>query len=297
MSSTHPDVVVVGAGPAGLSCAITAARLGMRVLLLEALAPGGEAGNLLELHDIPGSPGVGGPDLVGLLLDEALDLGVRLEFVEVSSITRAPEGSWRILGADGDIAASASVVVATGAEVHFNAVAGSRDLLGQGVSTCASCDGPLYKGKVVAVVGTGRDAIHEARVLAGYAERVIVAGAWGGPAEAHWLDTLTKTAGVSILEAAPSLETAARAGGGVVLSGNEAPLEVEVDGVFLATPRIPRTAILGGTQEVRVDGGMRVEAGLYAIGDVRGDTSWTVAGALGDGVTAAWTLWRDRAAG
>lgn len=286
MTMESLPLVVIGAGPAGLSCAIAAARLGMPVRVLEALAPGGELGNLLEIHDLPGAVGpTQGSDFAAGLLDTALDLGVELDYTDVASLEQTGDGVWSIN--DGIFIATA-VVLATGTGVDFDALAGSRDLFGAGVSTCASCDGPLYKGKTVAVVGSGRDAAHEAALLAGFAERVVAAGDWNTKHGAHWRDSVPVTPRLGFVAATGPLSVAPVERGVAIAGADES---IMVDGVFLAAPRAPRSELLGLTGPVPVDGALEVQPGLYAVGDARAGSSMTVAGALGDGVTAAWQVW------
>ncbi|QTV80497.1 NAD(P)/FAD-dependent oxidoreductase [Microbacterium sp. NIBRBAC000506063] len=296
----HVSLVVIGAGVAGLSCATTARELGMEVALIEALAPGGETASLAQIDGNPGSADeITGPDFTASLLDRALDSGVQFEYAEVSRLSFGPLGTWLV---DDGRFESDAVVLATGSEVGFAVVDGAQQLYGSGVSICASCDAPLFKGKDVAVIGSGRDAAYEVGVLRQFASSVIALGDWLSAGS----EVRRDAAGASLeyVQAAEDLSVfRADDGRRVAVSRGNRAADFTVDGVFLAVPRVPRRSLLaslvGGDGPVLVDAALRVVGvgagggSLYAIGDLRAGSSLTVAGAVGDGVTAAWNVWRE----
>ena len=295
-------LAVIGAGPAGLSCAITARELGLEVTLIEALAPGGEMASLLEINGNLGSlDPVTGPDLSAVLLDRAMDAGVVIDYSEVASLVRSDQGTWLIDG--GRIEADA-VVLATGSEANFEAVSGSQDLYGSGISICASCDAPLFKNKSVAVLGDGRDAAYEVAVLRQYASKVTALGDWSGAEGEFWRTTTPVDPSVDFVQASGAFSVAKSSDDKAVeVSHRAGTVGFSADGVFLAVPRLPRRSLLEGlvsdTAALEVDGDLRVVGrdssieSLFVIGDMRAGTSQTVAGAVGDGVTAAWSVWRE----
>src|SRR5690242_18941158 len=140
MDSPAYDVIVIGAGPAGLSAATEAARAGLKALCLDKLAPGGVLINLGELHDF--EAGVDGPTLSSRLADDALAAGVEVGFGEVSSISG--NGSWAVGTADGEQHSARAIIVATGLNKGRLGVPNEEAYEGRGLSTCATCDGPLY---------------------------------------------------------------------------------------------------------------------------------------------------------
>jgi thioredoxin reductase (NADPH) len=160
MSTSH-DVIVIGGGPAGLSAATETARSGLRTLCLDKLAPGGVLINLGALHDF--EEGVDGPTLTARLSDAASDAGVEMGFGEVSALSGS--GPWKVETADGEAHTARAVVIATGLNKGKLGVANEAEYEGRGLSHCALCDGPLYAGEPVVVVGDGGWADVEAREL------------------------------------------------------------------------------------------------------------------------------------
>ncbi|MCU1413571.1 MAG: trxB [Microbacteriaceae bacterium] len=297
----HVPLAVIGAGPAGLSCAIAARELGLDVTLIEALAPGGEMASLLEINGNLGSlDPVTGPDLSAVLLDRAMDAGVKIDYSEVASLARSDRGTWLI---DGARLEADAVVIATGSEADFAAVAGAQELYGSGVSICASCDAPLFKNKGVIVLGDGRDAVYEVQVLRQYASRVTAVGDWSGADGEFWRLTAPAGDSVDFVQASGSFSVSKTADGAVDVAHRAGAPDVSADGVFLAVPRVPRRSLLEGlvddTAAFEVDGELRVVTSdpstrnLFAIGDMRAGTSRTVAGAIGDGIGVAWTVSRE----
>ena len=230
------DLAVVGGGAAGLSCATAAAVAGLTVVVVEREAPGG------QLTTVGTVDGRSGADLAADLLDAAVDAGVDFHYDAAVALSDRT-----VAFVDGAVLHAATVVLATGSRVDLERLPGAAVRLGRGVSVCASCDGPLFRGRAVAVVGTGRDAASEAADLTPYATTVTLVdpsdavGVTGDPVD------------------------------GLVLRNGET---LAVQGVFVAGPRRP----------VRLDGAPVV------IGDARPGTTWTLAGAIADGVDAAHAL-------
>lgn len=296
MSANSTDLAVVGGGPAGMSCAITARRLGLAATVFEGLALGGELNTLGEVADLPGRSPVSGPDLAADLIDEMLDQGAQLRSEHVEEVAWA-DGAWSI----GPEALRASwLVVATGAQIELSGLAGAADSRGHGLSLCASCDGPLFKGKPVAVIGAGRDALSEAETLRAYASEVVVLVPEDDPAASgrpQLPDASQYTSVRRVLEVVGNPVEGLR----VEFPDGSADV-VPVAGVFPTWPRNPRTGILtswGASPgaPVAVDAGLAATglhaARVLAAGDVRLGSSATVSGAMGDGATAAWTVLRS----
>jgi thioredoxin reductase (NADPH) len=167
------DIVVAGGGIAGLSAALTAARLGRRTLVLAGDVLGG---NLLSIEKVEGYPGfaegVPGYELIPLAQTMAAEAGAEFEMLPLQRLQgEAPD--LRLFTSEGEYASKA-LVVATGASPKKLGVPGEERLVGRGVSHCASCDGPMLRGTTVAVVGGGDSAMQEALTLANYVERVIL---------------------------------------------------------------------------------------------------------------------------
>ena len=170
MDSPSFDVVVVGAGPAGLAAATEVARAGLKALCLDKLAPGGALINLTVLHDY--TEGADGPQVASQLTDEATAAGVEIGFGEVVRLSGT--GPWTIETAEGERHTGRAVVIATGLAKGRLGLPEEDEYEGRGLSHCASCDGPLYSGQPVIVAGAGGWAPHEAEELKAFASEVTV---------------------------------------------------------------------------------------------------------------------------
>jgi thioredoxin reductase (NADPH) len=167
------EIVVAGGGVAGLAAGLTAARLGRSTLVLAGGIPGGLLLSIERIDGYPGFPeGIAGYELCPSLQGQAEAAGAEVVALELEGLTRA-NGGWRVATSEGEAEARA-VIAATGARFRRLGVLGEERLQGHGISTCASCDGPLLGGATAAVVGGGDSALQEALTLAETAERVIV---------------------------------------------------------------------------------------------------------------------------
>src|SRR5664280_2196836 len=169
----HADVVVIGAGIAGLTAAMIAAGHGMSTVVIEQLAPGGQVASIETIRNFPGFPdGIAGFELGPLLQQQAEAAGAVIQLDSVSAIA-AGDGVYRVICSDEEIVAR-TVIIAAGSSLRKLGIPGEEEFSGRGVSHCASCDGPLFKGHAVTVAGGGDSAFDEALVLAGHAAEVIV---------------------------------------------------------------------------------------------------------------------------
>ena len=166
------DVVIVGAGIAGLTAAIYATRAGKSVLVLEGKTYGGQIINTFQIENWPGDYGVSGVDLMQKIYKQATELGAEVEFEEVEVVEKVGE-DFVIKTEDGEYKAGA-VILAVGAEDKKLGIEREAELTGRGVSYCATCDGAFYKGKNVAVIGGGNTALYDVVYLADIADKVYV---------------------------------------------------------------------------------------------------------------------------
>src|SRR6266404_80966 len=167
------DIVVVGSGLAGLTAGLSAARHGLATLVMESNIPGGHLISIEKIEDFPGFPdGIAGYDLCPNLQRQAADSGAEFQRAEVLRL-EAKENIWSVVTEEETNRAKA-VIVATGSTLKHLGIPGEEKLMGRGVSHCASCDGPLYNGVIVGVVGGGDSALQEALTLTNYAERVLL---------------------------------------------------------------------------------------------------------------------------
>jgi thioredoxin reductase (NADPH) len=295
------DVVIAGGGLAGLTAALFAARHGWSTLVLESTVPGGQLINLAAIEDFPGFPaGVPGYDLGPIAQEQAEAEGAQFAVAEVQAITRPPfqgDPLWRVDTSEGSYRAPA-VIIASGSRPRPLGVPGEEPLTGRGVSHCATCDGPLFKGRPVGVAGGGDAALHEALTLAGYASRVVVMHPEPDfPAQAAYRRRVSEQGAIEARHGVEVLEVLGNGAlSGVrlreVAGGAESRLDLAA--LFVYAGMEPNTHFLGDLLPLAPDGRIPTDGalrtalpGLFAAGDVRQDGPGYAITAAGDGATAA----------
>jgi thioredoxin reductase (NADPH) len=291
------EVVVVGAGLAGLTAGLFAARQGRRTLVIECAVPGGHLVNVHQIEDYPGFPeGVAGYELCPRLQEQAARYGAAFELAAVERLDRH-DGGWRVSTGSG-IYQAAAMIVASGSRPRALGVPGEERLAGRGVSHCASCDGPLFAGQTVAVVGGGDSAAQEALALTEYAARVVVLhrGAALSAQQTYRQRLLEHPAvevhyGITVEEV---LGDQSVSGVRVRDASSGAERHLELAGLFVYVGLQPNTDflrhldVLDLTRRLSTDIWMRTALpGLFAAGDVRADSAGQAITAGGDGATAA----------
>lgn len=164
------DVVIVGAGIAGLTAAIYARRAEKTVLVLEGKVPGGQIINTLTIENWPGDMGVSGVELMQKIQKQAMELGAEIEMEEVEGIQKVDDGF--VVKTEDDEYGAGAIILAVGAEDKKLGLAREDELTGKGVSYCATCDGAFYKGKPVVVIGGGNTALYDALYLSDIVSKV-----------------------------------------------------------------------------------------------------------------------------
>ena len=167
------DIIIVGGGPAGLTAAVYARRANRSVLVIEKDSFGGQITFSPNVENIPGFEAVSGNEFAEKLVGQALEQGADMESAEVTGIVRGENGVFTVL-TDGDAWLSGSVILASGAKHRTLGLEGEEELIGNGISFCAVCDGAFYRGRQVAVVGGGNSALQETLLLADLCEKVTV---------------------------------------------------------------------------------------------------------------------------
>jgi len=280
MSTPSYDVIVIGAGPAGLVTATEVARTGLKTLCIDKLAPGGQLINLTELHDFE-EPWPG-PDMAARLTDEAAVAGVEMSFGDVTKVS--PGDSWTLETAEGESHTARLLVVATGLNKGKLGLPNEADFEGRGISHCASCDGPLFAGLPVVVAGAAGWAGMEAHELAGVAGGVTVVDATDAPTP----EGVTRVSGHIVgLEGANGLDT-------VIVESEGQRKSIPASAVFVYVGQSPAAEFLPDSLARDAAGHIVVDAEgrssvptIYAVGDVRAGTRPYLNEAVADGERAA----------
>ena len=160
------DLVVIGAGPAGMTAAIYGVRANLKVLLLDRLAPGGQMINTNEIENYPGVGKVNGAELALKMFEHAQELGVDFEYRTVTKI-ESLEGIKQVYSEeDEDVIEALTVIIATGTRPRTLNISGEEEYKGSAISWCAICDGAKYRDKDVVIIGGGNSAVDEGTYLA-----------------------------------------------------------------------------------------------------------------------------------
>ena len=296
------DVAIIGGGPAGFTAGIYSGRAGLKTVILEKTAPGGQVALTNIIENYPGFPGgIEGPDLMAKFMQQAMDFQVELEMGPVLGLDTSPEGLE--IKTDSGTYAVKAAVVATGADARALGVPGEERFMGRGLSYCAICDAAFFRDKKVAVVGGGDSAVEEAIFLTNFAGEVHVIhrrdALRASPLlqERLFANDKIKMRWNSVVEGMDGQDTIESLTLRDVKTDEKS--REDFDGIFVFIGRVPNTDFLGG--KIHTSGGGYIitdEAlstsmpGVYAAGDVREKSLRQVATAVGDGAAAAVSVER-----
>ncbi|MGO9877339.1 MAG: thioredoxin-disulfide reductase [Acidimicrobiia bacterium] len=292
------EVIIIGSGPAGLTAAIYSARANLHPLVIEGIGAGGQLMLTTDVENFPGFPaGILGPELMAQFREQAVRFGAEFVTADASRVDLASDPK-RVWVGNEEYSAH-TVIISTGAQARMLGLDSERQLLGHGVSTCATCDGFFFRGHEIAVVGGGDSALEEATFLTRFADKVTVVHrrkelraskimqdrAFANPKiEFRWNSVVEHVSGDGRLE-------------GVVLRDVEtdATSELAVSGMFVAIGHDPNTALFVGQLELDEDGYVVTQPGsthtsvpgVYAGGDVQDRTYKQAITAAGTGCMAA----------
>ncbi|MFH1087419.1 MAG: FAD-dependent oxidoreductase [Chloroflexota bacterium] len=296
------DVIIVGAGPAGLTGAIYCAQAGLKVVALEKECMGGQIMNVEKIENYAGFPqGIAGAELGGAMTMQAMNYGAEIKLAEVQGL-ELKNGSKLVKTAVGDFPGKA-VILTGGARPKKLGAPGEAEFTGKGVIYCAFCEGGQFAGKVVAVAGGGDAGITEALLLANLASRVIIIEVLPQiNANALLQKRLRENTKIDII-CGSTIE--AIAGDATVKelkvfnAEKKETVTLPVDGLLVHVGVEPQTGYLRGVVpldgqgQILVNGRMETETpGVLAAGDIRHDSPRQVGAAVGDAVVAATTAIR-----
>lgn len=281
------DIIIIGAGPSGMTAAIYGRRANKKVLVLEALTPGGQIINANKIDNYPGLPGISGTDFAMILYNQVIELGAEVKFEKVINI------NYPNVITNENTYSSKAIIIATGRENRKIGIEKEDYYLGKGLSYCATCDGNFYKDKTACVYGNSTTALDDAIYLSNICKEVYLVTR-SNSLEENSLDkfenihiiynsTITKLLGEDKLT-------------GIELNNKEV---INVDGLFVAIGQVPETEnfinILDLNEKgyaISSDTRTKIK-GIYVCGDVKEKPLHQLATAIGDGAMAATMAIQD----
>ena len=295
------NVIIIGTGCAGYTAAIYTARANLTPLLISGTQPGGQLTTTTEVENFPGFPeGIMGPDMMMAMQKQAEKFGARIQYATVESISRQDDGIFSV-NVGGETLASKTVIIATGAAPRHLGLPNEKELIGHGLTSCATCDGAFYRDVPVAVIGGGDSACEEAGFLTRFASKVYLI---------HRRDELraSKIMADRALEN-PKIEPVWNSGVKEYLTDEKGEMravrlknlvdatesELEVECVFVAIGHVPNSSFVSGLVDLDENGYIlqtpgrtsTKTPGLFAAGDVADHFYRQAITAAGQGCAAA----------
>jgi thioredoxin reductase (NADPH) len=291
------DIIVIGAGAAGLTAAIYGERAGMNVVVFEKMGVGGQILLTQDVENYPGFPAISGPDLMERFEAHAKKFGVEIRYEEVQNIVRQ-DTHYRIVTDEGEYETIA-IVVATGSQPRKLHVDGEQELIGRGVSYCAVCDGPFFKDREVAVIGGGDAAVKEAIYLTQIVKKITVIHRRDKlRAEKILQDQALENPKISFIwnHVVDHVDGGDKFNGITIRDVNDPDKKQKLDvaGVFVYIGHIPNTKFIDIVK--KTEGGLIITddcvhtsaRGIFAAGDCRVTCLRQIATCVGDGALAAF---------
>ena len=292
------DIIIVGAGPAGLTAALYALRANKKVLVFEAKTYGGQILNAATVENYPGIEKVTGYEFATNLYNQVKKLGCEIKYETVERVTEDKH----VVTSEGEYAAK-SIIIATGATNRKLNIDGEEDFIGKGVSYCASCDGNFYKGKVVAVNGGGNTALEDAIYLADIVDKLyLIHRRDEFRGESKLVNDLKKKDNVEFIlnSTIKSINGKNKVDSITVEDNDGNTKEIEIDGLFIAIGQEPRNQIFANVAEINDFGYIESEdgvhtkvEGIYVAGDTRVKMLRQLTTAVSDGSIAATMAIRE----
>ena len=297
------DIIIVGGGPAGLTAAVYALRAGKTVLVIEKNGFGGQIAYSPKVENIPGTIQISGVEFADKLVDQAMNLGADMELETVTQLEKN-NASFLVHTEEGSCFEGRSVILATGVKHRTLGLPGEEELVGNGISFCAVCDGAFYAGQDVAMIGGGNSALQEALLLSEVCRKVtIVQNLAFFTGEQKLAQALAEKDNVEVFfsTVVTGYQQTGGALTGLQLRNEEtgAQSEIAVDGAFLAVGLMPENEAFAQFGKLNdwgyFDSGedcCTETPGLYVAGDCRSKRIRQVVTAAADGAIAAMAACR-----
>ena len=291
------DVLIIGGGLAGMTAGMYAANYGLSTGLIEQMMGGAQIINIEKIENLPGFPqGIAGAELAPAVQEQAMDAGMQFIMGEAMAVSR--DGDYKVVSTDSGEYRARAVIVAAGSSLRSLGIAGEDELYGRGVSHGATCDGPMFMGETVGVVGGGDSAVDEALTLTEYADKVFLfhrsdelnaqqvsqKRLLGNPKiEVLWNTVIETIIGESTVSGVRTRNVVTNLESLIDLTG----LFVYV-GLEPNSQMVDKVVKLDNSGHIPVNLSMETSVpGLYAVGDLRQHSVSQLITSAGDGATAA----------
>ena len=287
------DLLILGAGPSGLTAGIYAARGGLKTAIIEKTSFGGQLALTSEIENYPGFENISGFELAYKMQQQAEKLGVEFIYEEITGLDIV--GDVKSVKTQGNKYEAKAVIIAMGASPRLLGLDKEKALLGAGVSYCATCDGAFFRGKDVAVIGGGNTAVEDAIYLSKFCNKVYIIHRRNEfRATKAEINKMTEKQNVElVLSSVVSDIFGESKVEGIEVTTGEQKKRIDVSGVFVAIGRTPNTTLINGIDltdngYIVVDRLQRTsEKGVYAVGDIVDKSLRQVVTACADGAVAA----------
>lgn len=288
------DIIVVGAGPAGLTAALYALRASKSVLVIEQSTFGGQVTFSPKIENYPGIPEMSGNEFADQLLDQVLNMGAEVEMEKVTGIV--DEGNRKLVFADNKVFEAQAVIIAVGVHHRQLGLPNENALVGNGVSYCAVCDGAFYKDKVTGVVGGGNSALQEAVLLSDLCEKVyVLQNLPYFTGEKKLIEILSQKDNVELITEVTVKELVGDGElTGVVLNTVSGDKVLTLDGLFVAIGLEPKNSAFSESAALDSNGYFASDEscttktqGVFVAGDCRQKAIRQITTASADGAVAA----------